>query len=244
MQFIFKSFPLAVVLSIGLVSQAVAEEEWEYMILPLYLWATDIEGETQIGSTTAPVSVGFSDAVDDLDTAVTVHFEAHKGNKGILANISHIGMDPEGDLPNGATTAVDLTDNIIELAGVYRPQDSEKLEVIYGIRYSDYEMELALGSTSAITVVDESWIDGFVGLRTKISVSDKSIFLLRGDVGTGDSDITWSATGTYEYRMTDRFSTVIGYRWLYYDLELGSGADTFGYDITYEGPLLAAKFRW
>ena len=91
MQFIFKSFPLAVVLSIGLVSQAMAEEEWEYMILPLYLWATDIEGETQIGSTTAPVSVGFSDAVDDLDTAVTVHFEAHKGNKGILANISHIG---------------------------------------------------------------------------------------------------------------------------------------------------------
>jgi hypothetical protein len=241
---IFITFSLTLFLINSTLTDALAEDEWEYKLIPLYLWATDIEGSTQFGTgAVTPVSVEFSDAVDTLEGALTLQFEAHKGNKGIIFNLSHINMTPGGVLPNGAALDIDLTDNIVELAGIYRPQNDNKLEVLYGLRYSDYELDATIGSMSALTL-DESWLDAFVGLRTNVAVSEKSTISLRGDVGAGDSDMTWSASAFYDYRINDKFSSLIGYRWLDYDLELGSGEDLFVYDVTYQGPVLAVMYRW
>ena len=92
--------------------------------------------------------------------------------------------------------------------------------------------------------MDENCIDGFVGLRKHAIVSDRSRFIFRGDIGAGDSDLTWSASALYAYTFNDRFSALGGYRWLDYDYETGSGPSRFTYDVTYEGPLFAAVFHW
>ena len=89
--------------------------DWEYTFSPLYLWATGIEGESQIGPVTAPVSIEFKDALDNLDTILTFHFEANKGNKGFIADLMHIGLAPESTLPSGAPIATDLTNNVLDL---------------------------------------------------------------------------------------------------------------------------------
>ncbi len=65
-------------------------DSWKYTLSPLYLWATGIEGESQIGPVTAPVSIEFKDALDNLDTILTFHFEVNKGNKGYFANLMHM----------------------------------------------------------------------------------------------------------------------------------------------------------
>jgi hypothetical protein len=221
-----------------------AQDDWEYTLSPLYLWATGIEGESQIGPITAPVDISFSDALDNLDTILTFHFEANKGQHGILANLMHIGLDPESTLPNGATLKTDLTNNILDVAGIYRLNQSDTLEFLYGLRYSDFELEAAIGGMPKATIADESWVDGFIGLRKHAIVSDRSTFIFRGDIGTGSSDLTWSASGIYAYNFNDRFSALAGYRWLSYDYETGNGPSRFTYDVTYEGPLLAAVFHW
>ena len=239
-----KNTAIVAILAITLVGNASAEDEWEYTLAPLYLWGTSLDGESQIGPITAPVSISFSDALENLDTVFTFHFEANKGQHGILVDVMHIGLDPESTLPNGAPVAVGLTNNIIELGGIYRFSESDSVELLYGLRQSQFEMDVAFGSMPAARLADESWTDGFVGLRKSIMVSEQGKITLRGDIGAGASDFVWNAVGLFDYRFNEKFSALIGYRWLDYDYETGSGANRFTYDITYEGPVLGAVFYW
>ena len=243
----YRLFPLVlavVLLSTVFTSVARAEDKWEYTLSPLYLWATGIQGESQIGPVTAPVAIEFEDALDNLEAIFTIHFEANKGRHGVLADWMHINLAPESSLPNGAPIATDLTNNVFDLAGIYRPQGHEKLEVLYGLRFTDFSLDAAVGPAPEATLADENWIDFFAGLRSQLPVSEKAKFVLRGDIGAGDSDLTWSASALFDYRFTKHFSALAGYRWLDYDYETGSGADRFAYDVRYEGPVLAAVFYW
>ena len=63
--------------------------------------------------------------------------------------------------------------------------------------------------------------------------------------GAGDSDLVWNAVLGIDYRFSNRVAGLLGYRWLDYDYDNGkSGADRFGYDVTYEGPAAAVVFNW
>ena len=224
---------------------AVAQaKDWDYTLSPLYLWAVGLEGESQIGPVTAPIDVSFDDAFDNLDAAFTIHFEAKKGRWGYLLDFSHIALDPESSLPNGAPLKTEVTNNIIEAGGIYQIENRNGLEVLFGIRYSEFELEAEVGGMPKATVADESWADGFVGLRANYPVGENGTFTIRGDIGTGDSDLVWNALLLYDHRFRDNFSMLGGYRWLDYDYETGIGPDRFTYDITYEGPVFGLVFHW
>lgn len=49
--------------------------KWEYTLAPLFLWAQGIEGDSQIGPTTAPLDITFEDAFDNLEATFTIHYE-------------------------------------------------------------------------------------------------------------------------------------------------------------------------
>jgi hypothetical protein len=220
-----------------------AEDEWKHTLIPLYLWASGIEGTAQLGPISAPVSIEFVDALDNLDTALTVHYEANKGQWGVLADVYHISLDPEGYLPNGAPAGINLTNNIYELGGIYRPDSMNGVEVLFGLRGVDLELDASIGPASA-SPVDESWVDGFVGLRGVANLSDKISFSARADIGAGGSDFVGNVALLLDYRFNKNISMFGGYRWLTYDYESGSGRDRFAYDVTYEGPAIALRFDW
>lgn len=226
------------------VGNANAQSEWEHTLVPLYLWASGIEGTSQVGPIIAPVSIQFEDALDNLDTTLTVHYEANKGNIGFLADVYHIGLAPQSVLPNGAPVAIDLTNNIYEVGGIYRPETANGLELLYGLRGTSLKLEGAIGSTSKSTLIKQDWLDAFVGLRKNFSLSKNTSFTARGDIGTGDSDLVWNAALLLGYRFNKTVSMFGGYRWLDYDYETGSGPDRFTYDVTYEGPAIALRFDW
>ena len=223
---------------------ASAESEWKHTLVPLYLWGAGIEGTSQIGPVAAPVSIEFSDALDNLDTTLTFHYEANKGKVGFMADFFHLSLVPKSTLPNGASAGVDLTNNIWELGLIYRPDNVKGLDVLYGLRGMDFKMDAGVGPAPKKTLADRDWIDVFVGLRQTFVVSDKSSFIARGDIGTGDSDFVWNAVLLYNYRFNKTVSMFGGYRWLDYDYETGSGREHFSYDVTYQGPAIALSFDW
>jgi hypothetical protein len=241
-----KFFKAGIALAVTLlgITNVKAQEDWEYSLSPMYLWATGIEGESQIGPITAPVSIEFEDAVSNLEGIFTIHFEAKKGDHGILANWMHIKLDPESTLPTGASVGVDLTNNVLDVAGFYSFAQSGTLDFLYGLRYTDFSLDATIGPMVPVTVVDDSWIDMFLGLRKHVTVSDRSGFVFRGDIGTGESDFTWSASAIYSHQFSDRISGLAGYKWLDYDYETGVGPTRFTYDVTYQGPLLALLINW
>lgn len=226
------------------ISTAQAESEWKHTLVPLYLWASGIEGTAQVGPITAPVSIAFEDAVDNLDTGLTVHYEANKDQWGVLADLFHLSLAPEGFLPNGAPAGIDLTNNIYELGGIYRPASMDGIEVLFGLRGIDLEMEAGVGGAPKKTLIDDSWVDAFVGLRGTVPLSENFSFSGRGDIGAGGSDFVGNAALFLDYRFNKTFSMFGGYRWLSYDYETGDGPDRFTYDVTYEGPVLALRFDW
>lgn len=225
-------------------ANAEGENEWKHTLAPLYLWAAGIEGTSQIGPVAAPVSIEFADALDNLDTTLTFHYEANKDKLGFMADYFHLSLDPKSTLPNGAPASVDLTNNIWELGMIYRPDNAKGLEVLYGLRGMDLQLDLGVGSAPKKSLVDRDWIDVFVGLRKNFAMSDKASFSARGDIGTGDSDLVWNAALLFDYRFNKTISMFGGYRWLDYDYETGSGREYFSYDVTYQGPAIALRFDW
>ena len=75
-------------------------------------------------------------------------------------------------------------------------------------------------------------------------INDKWSFVGRADVGTGDSDLVWNALVVFDYQFTKLPSGFAGWRVLDYDVNTGSGTDTFKYDMNHSGPILALAFRW
>ena len=93
-------------------------------------------------------------------------------------------------------------------------------------------------------VIDETINDFFIGGRYMRGISGKWSFVGRADVGAGDSDLVWNALVAFDYQFTKLLSGVAGWRALDYDVNTGSGADTFKYDMNHSGPLLALAFHW
>lgn len=92
--------------------------------------------------------------------------------------------------------------------------------------------------------IEETMDDFFFGGRFVGRLKDKWSFVGRADVGTGDSDQVWNALAVFNYRFTDLLSAFVGWRVLKYDVDRGTGANTFKYDMNHSGPLLALSFHW
>ena len=239
-----KSIALALVLASTLISPLRAEEQWKHTLAPLYLWASGLEGTTQLGPVSAPVSIKFEDAADNLDSGLTLHYEANKGNIGFLADVYYLKLTPESVLPNGAPVGVDLSNTILEVGGIYRPDFGNGLEFLYGLRSTKLEVEAGIGVAPKSTLTDQDWLDAFVGLRQAVSITENTSFTVRGDVGAGDSDFVWNLALLADYRFNKSVSIFGGYRFLDYNYDQGTGANRFAYDVTYEGPAIALRFDW
>ncbi len=233
----------ALVMAAGLNAPVQAAEPWKHTLIPLYAWATGVGGDAQLGPIAAPVDLEFKDAVEHLDMAFSFHYEANRGQWGVLADVYFLSLSPESRLPNGASARVDLDNTVYELGGIYRPATAGGLELLFGLRMMDLEMAASIGPNQR-TLVDEDWTDAFVGLRNRFALGENAGLSVRGDVGTGDSDLVWNAALLLDYRFNQTVSMLGGYRWLGYDYETGSGIDRFAYDVTYQGPVVALSFDW
>jgi hypothetical protein len=240
---ILKAILAAAILTTG-IGNANAESEWKHTLAPLYLWGAGIDGTSQVGPVSAPISIEFSDALENIDSAFTFHYEASKGKLGLFADYFHLSLAPEAVLSNGAPAGVNLTNNIFELGVIYRPENVKGLDVLYGVRGIDLNLDASIGPAPEKNLIDQDWLDVFVGLRKTQAISDKVSFTARGDVGTGDSDLVWNAALFIDYRFNKTVSMFGGYRWLDYDYETGRGPERFSYDVTYQGPAIALRFDW
>ena len=236
---------LASTLLAGSYAPGAMAQDWDYS-LGIYLWGTGIEGESGVGPVTAPVSITFSDALDNLDSALMLNFQAHNGQRGLFVDVMHIGLDPEASLPNGASLAIDLTNNVYEFGGSYRLDPDSPWDMLAGIRYTELEIEGTVPGIGGRSIVDESWTDFFIGTRVIGPLGDGNWrFRGRADIGTGDSDFVWNALLGLDYAFSDSVSASFGYRWLDYDYDNGKrGADRFTYDARYEGPFGLIAWTW
>ena len=220
--------------------------EWEYDLVPLYLWGMSIDGSTRMGPVTAPLNIRFKDAVEDLSGVFTFYFEGHNARWGYYTNFSWIKLTPDSELPTGRTVSVDFRNPLIEVAGLYRLGEPGRSPwwLVGGVRYMGLHIDvtgipsppLPFNSLNA----REDITDGFIGGRFRQKLSDRWELTAQGDVGTGTSDLVWSASALFNYRFNKTVGALAGWRWLDYDVN----KTDFVYDAMMSGPILAVTFHW
>jgi hypothetical protein len=232
----------AVLLAVaGFTPVAQAADEWEFQIAPLYLWAVDLGGTMTVRGVEQPFEVKFTDAVKNLEATLTIHFEAWKGDWGVLADFSWLDLGGEQALPGpiGATIGVDFQQTLVELAAGY--EFAPEVAVIFGARYNSLDPKISLPLDIVIDP-SPSWTDAIAGILWRPSLSDRWTFVGRFDIGAGSSDLVWNAAAFVDYRLGRHAALFFGYRHL--DTDYKDEGASFAYDAYQSGPLGAFRFFW
>ncbi len=224
-----------------------SDDEWHFTLSPLFLWGMSIDGTSQVGPVNVPLEITFTDDVlENLTSVFTIHFEAQKGDWTLFAEYQYVDLDPSIEISSVASADIDFVDQMGELGVAYKVATFgiNDLQVLAGGRYTRQDLQVNLNPGPVLVDVTEGWWDGFAGLRIFTHISDSWTFIGRGDIGTGGSDFTWNLVGMFDYQFKDWGSVFVGYKWMDYDYESGSGFDHYGYDALQQGPLAGLSFHW
>lgn len=247
-----KKIALSVFLLLGSVQAGFAQgqsDDWEFRIAP-YLWGLSIEGSSTIG-TTPPLDIDadFSDILSNLNMALSLHTEFAKGKWTFVLDPTYIRLEMDdvivAEMP---PVTIDLEINIWLIEAWTSYEVVNHWEAIGGLRWQSQTIDAA--GTLAMTAIDEEladedWTDFFVGFRTIYDISDNWFFVGRMDVVVaGDSDTSWNVLVSASRRLgkNDNMALTLGYRYFEDDLDTGSGATTFIWDVEQHGPFVG--YTW
>ena len=237
---------------------ALAEDSggWKFSVAPLYLWGKSINGTSSIAGMEAPLEVDFKDdALQNLDAAFAIHFEAKKDDLTLFAEYNYAKLDPTSEMslgPIAISADIEFKDLMLELGVAYTFADSgtTQWEVLGGVRYLDQEINVDLDTP--ITALPDSigggddWWHAIGGLRVTTAISERWKFVGRADGGYKDSDNTaYHLSATFDYHFRGWGSFFAGYRHLYTDYDNGkSGLDGYAVDADQSGPIVGLRFYW
>jgi len=152
-------------------------------------------------------------------------------------------------------TQTDLKAYTASLAGNYTVLRGEAatMDVLAGMRVLHVEagMDWSLDSTIVGTGFtfqrsghvdgDLTLVDGIVGVRGRAWFGDRGTWFVTGygDVGAGDSALTWQAFAALGYTMSWG-EALVGYRYLSYD----QSDEKLVQDMSFKGPIVGVSFRF
>ena len=209
--------------------------------LTIYLWGAGISGNATLGTKSVPsvpVDVDFDDVVDDLAAGFQAHYEGVGEQWGIGADFTYVKLENTNDA--GVSGTVEST--LAELFGLYRA--SQAIDVLAGLRIASIDMNVKGPAGFAEAEADRSLTDIFAGARARLPLSDSVLFVLRGDVGTGDSDLVWNALLGIDWHVSDSIALRGGYRWLDYEIDKDDRKIDASLDMALTGPFLGIGFQW
>lgn len=208
---------------IGLTLALVSTSAWsqdsdqlDWKITP-YLWMVSLDGEIGIGDINQEIDMSFSDILKELDFAAEVYAEVGKGNHAFHVDYTYLRIKPDPtELPNppfppDSELDSKLTTNLFEAAYNYRWNGPGGPALVLGARLVDMEIRMNPARLPAVKA-GPSWWDYFVGIKTHNIISPKWDFGFYGTIGTGGSDLPWTAQATFGRRYSNDNRLVLGFR--------------------------------
>ena len=224
-----------------------SNSDWQFSLAPMYLWAVAIEGDQTVKGNEVDLDVSFSDIFDDLNGALTFHFEGvHQSHWGFFTDLNYIVLNPEESTPLGDID-IEFTQILFELAGFYRwTEGPHTIDGFGGLRYASMDVELDFPGPRPKVDQDKDWVDPYLGMRWDWNFTDRWTTKLRGDIGGFGvgSDLTYNLVGLVDFKPWKHVSLFGGYRVLYQDYSDGSGSSKFAYDATMHGPAVGLNITW
>lgn len=190
----------------------------------VYFWGASLGGNTTSGG---DIDIGIDQLIENLKFGAMGTLAAQKDDWTLFADMIYLDV---GDSVSTTTdygplaATFDLKGFITTAGAGYRVYDqgNTSLDLTGGIRYLwlDASLDASLPSIPRSEQWDESgsnW-DAVVGLRGKTDLNEKWYLTYFGDIGAGDSDLTWQALGAVNYRM-EKVHLSAGYRYLDWEFD-------------------------
>jgi hypothetical protein len=211
--------------------------DWTWLVAP-YFWAAGIDGSLTTNLTgKVDFSVSFDDIWDNLDSAGLVFLEVRKEQFSVLGDFIYMGLSSDETTSGGLAVDADVNVTIAELAGMYRLTPNSPYELGAGVRYGQIDVDFDVGALSHDNRRDS--FDGFGAGRASWPIAKHWSATAYGDIGAGNSELTWQASGMFGYHF-DGWGLGAGYRALGYKFDSGSNEANF----TMHGLVFGAEFRF
>ena len=254
------TFVLLVYLLPG-VASAQNSDGVDWKIAP-YLWAVGIDGSATLAGYEQDLDVSFSDLASDLEIGGSVFAEVGKGHHALSLDYTYLRLKPDPTplpsppTPPDSAMATKMTINILETAYNYRFDGLGSTALVAGARYMDIALRLTPEINGPQLPVEPSfpqdpiefgpsWWDGFVGVKTFNSISQKWDFEFYGTVGYGQSDWPWTLQAMFSRRYSNDNRLGLGVRMWGIDYSDNNGfmGDYAAIDATFFGLMLGYEFN-
>lgn len=242
---------------------------WVWQITP-YVWAAGMKGDISPfkHAPTMSVKKSFSDVMSDFSMGGFINAWGRYDRfvfSGDMMYVSTRGTDASGPLsafqlpglgvtiPSGASTRAKVKNKqfMATVQGGYRVVSTPDftLDALTGVRFWHISTDVsvtaghpAIGSVSANQRERFHWVDPLVGARAFIPLADNLSLQVQADIGGFGvgAKTTWSALGTVNYVLSDRFSVSAGYKVLDVDYKHNGHV----YDVRMKGPVLGLTYRF
>jgi len=225
-----------------------AAPAWSFNIAP-YFWMAGLSGTIQsFGAPPVEADVKFKDILSELDFSLMVVGEARYGRFSVSTDLLYLKVSPKNATPLGifarSIGVGNKTLGVTGLAGYALIDTPEgRLDVVAGARLWSVENTLSFsgGILNGRRFEDSAtWVDAVAGVRGRANITPNIYLTGWAIAGGGSSDSTWDLLGGIGYDFNDRISGVLGYRAAGVDYQDGG----FQFDVTMQGPILGAVFRF
>ncbi len=228
-----------------------AQDDWDFLVVPAYLWIPGFSGDITLES---DESSGDSNIMEAFEFGYMIHAEAMRSRRwGLLLDALYVRLGKDDATVGSSTADFTFETWLVDFGGVYRFYETAyggaedrnlALELLGGGRYLSLGLEFKFNDRSG-SDGSRHIVDPIVGGRVIADLTRKLSGSLRGDVGGGvNTDLTWSFSGALTYRFTDLFSAWGGYRVVGIDFDEGDRQDKFTFKMTMHGPIIGLGFTF
>lgn len=224
----------------------IVEDRWEFSFTP-YFWMATLGGRTAADDS---FDMPFNEVLENLNFAFMASVAAEKGRLGFYSDNIYMRLSGSHNATgNIVGNPVDLNlkaqvQGFISTNAVgYKVVDTHGTEIsgYGGFRYLwlDVDLDFSLPPFSASADKSGHVFDGVVGFRGETKLTDKLSLAYLGDIGAGQSDLTWQAFAALGYEF-EHFDLFAGYRYMYWQLDDTANLDEF----KVHGPVVGLRFRF
>lgn len=224
-------------------------DDWEFTLSP-YLWLMSIRADVDAGPASTTAKACFTDLLKDLDGAAQLRFEGVKDRWGFYLDGTWMALSVDerariGPFKiRGLDVDVDFTQAWLDFGGMIRfGEPGRVFDFMLGGRYTHLSTDVSVGPFIDISETND-YVSPVIGGRMQFDLGEKWLMSLKADAsgfGVDDGpDLTWGITGIIGYRLSEKATMGLGYR--YYDIDMNG--DRLDLDLSYHGPIVGIAFQF
>lgn len=236
-------FAAAVFLSLSSGAAVAQNTPWDFRGY-VYLWGSSLGGTSASGQ---DFEMSFNDVLDKLDFALMGAVEANRGPISLLLDTQYLNLSEGLGAAVGpgipATADARLKGLVVTGTAGYEisATGQSRLVGFGGFRTVNLDTTVNIavgGGSSRVSDTLRNW-DAIAGLRGSTQLNDRWSLSYYGDIGAGESDLTWQLALMADYKINN-WSLSFGYRHMEWDV---SNSSTLT-NLKLSGPVFGAKFRF